>query len=288
MDYERNNVTIKAADTDIRMPYENLFIYILKGRVPAEDERILGKDFLGNWVEDDQSFLFFKEPADETVQRFLETRPCVSLMETHMFKYEEWQGGGLLPIKTADFVIVPPWKSENADQTGLRIQLDPGVVFGSGLHPTTRDCLKAIALTNQKEPIKNALDLGTGTGVLALAVSVLGAARVEAVDLNPLCIRTAENNVRLNGMEDRVHVALGSAEKPIHWSPDLVIANIHYEVIKRLWDEGSFSKGKRWIVSGLLRSQFREVRHQMQRAGFEIVAQWDHEMTWFTVLGNRS
>ena len=108
-------------------------------------EAALGEAFLGNWEEADSSFLFFSSPADEILGLLLKEYPELELIENYHFTYEQWQGGRLDRIEVKKFVIVPPWEELDHDEGSNRIILDPGVVFGNGLHPTTRDCLRALA-----------------------------------------------------------------------------------------------------------------------------------------------
>ena len=265
-------------------PYRGLHIYLLKGLVMEKDEDDLGDAFVGNWVEDGSSFLFFGRSADKEVGQLLKTRPALELSETHHFTYEQWQGGGLKPFRVADFIIIPPWERKVDGEEGIRIALDPGVVFGNGLHPTTRDCLKALAYTRKQGPFRRVLDLGTGTGVLALAAGLLGAESVLAVDINPLCVKTAIKNVALNGLREIVQVVDGRAEDFVDEPADLAVANIHHEVIQGLLDSGGFRYTERFIVSGLMRSQFRDVKTQLEKCNFQILREWDHDMTWFTLL----
>jgi len=265
------------------LPYKDLYIYIFKGPVNKNDEAGFGDAFIGNWLEADSSFLFFAEPAVNEVNRLLKACPELEMMESHHFTYEQWQGGGLQTFRINDFMIVPPWEEKDASEEGIVILLDPGVVFGNGLHPTTRDCLKALAYTRKESPFTRVLDLGTGTGILALAAGLLGAERVLAVDINPLCVKTANNNTAINGLTGVVQVAEGPAEDFVHEQADLVVANIHHAVIKGLLDRGGFRHTERFIISGLLRSQFRDIRMHLERNCFQIIREWDQEMTWYTL-----
>ncbi|SPD72311.1 Ribosomal protein L11 methyltransferase [uncultured Desulfobacterium sp.] len=269
------------------VPYKDLYIYLLSGVVTEWEEQDLGDEFVGNWVEDDCSFLFFGRSAGDDVARLINTRPDLELIETHHFTYDQWQGGGFSGLKVAGFVIAPPWQTHDPDEQGVRIVLDPGVVFGNGLHPTTGDCLRAIALANETQPLIRLLDLGTGTGILALAAALSGAQSVLAVDINPLCVRTAIRNVNLNGLGNIIEVVKGRAEDFGDDLADMVVANIHHEVIKRLVEDGGFRNARRLIISGLLRSQFFEVRAQIEKDRFKVLRQWDYEMTWFTLLAQR-
>ncbi len=269
------------------LPYKDLHIYLIKGLVKEKDEVSFGDTFMGNWVEDDSSFLFFGRPAEKEVARLLKRCPELELIETHHFTYEQWQGGGLKPFKVDDFVVVPPWEEKGSGEEGIRILLDPGVVFGNGLHPTTRDCLKALACTRKQRPFARVLDLGTGTGVLALAAGLLGAERVLAVDINPLCVKTAAKNVEINGLGEIIRVVDGPAEDFVNEPADLVIANIHHEVIQRLMESGGFRNTERFIISGLMRSQFRDVKTRLESNNVQILREWDHDMTWFTCLAEK-
>ncbi len=128
------------------------------------------------------------------------------------------------------------------------------------------------------------LDLGTGSGILAIAAALLGAKRVVAIDVNPLCVKTAGRNVGLNHLEEKIQVVEGSAEEMASERAELVLANIHYEVIKGLLKRRSFREKKRLIISGLMRSQYHDVRSGLEGRDFRILRAWDHEMTWYTVL----
>jgi len=265
-------------------PYDDLYIYLLEGLVKKEEESFLGTAFLGNWVEEDTSFLFFSKPSADALSQLLKMRPGLEVIEDYHFAYDQWQGGGLKPLRVDDFIIVPYWERVEVSEKEIKIILDPGVVFGNGLHPTTRDCLRALAFTGRQRPFDRVLDLGTGTGILAVAAALLGAKRVLAVDLNPLCVRTANENVRLNDLNGNIRVVEGTAEDFVDETADIVIANIHQEIIERLLGKKGFHKKSRIIISGLMRSQYRDVRAQLGKYDFRIVHEWDHDMTWYTIL----
>jgi ribosomal protein L11 methyltransferase len=115
-------------------------------------------------------------------------------------------------------VIKPTWRDYDPLPDDLIIELDPGMAFGSGLHPTTRLCLEA--MEGFLRPGSSVLDVGTGSGILAVAAARLGASHVLALDTDPLAVRVARENVALNQVEPVVYVEIGSVQ----------IANIKYQI----------------------------------------------------------
>jgi ribosomal protein L11 methyltransferase len=279
--------TLKKSSQDLpEPPYKDLFIYYLKGLAPTNDI-CFGKTFVGTWQEEDFSFLFFTEPSHDKVNKFLSCHSHLTLIDTYHMTYDDWQGGAVGPDRFGGFFITPPWiLSEDTFATEkLPIILDPGVVFGAGNHPTTRSCLRALEVAFRHDGFETALDLGTGTGLLAVAAKRLGCEHVIAVDLNPLAVKTAQRNIRLNRQEDSVVAILGKAQDFVTLATDLVIANIHYAVMKDLIDSDGFYAKKGFILSGLLRSQAKEIIAQLSNKPVKIIKTWETEGVWHTFFG---
>ena len=264
--------------------YENLYIYLIKGLVYPSEETTFGRSFLGNWVEEDTCFLFFREPSEEVVSELLKGRSDLQLLENYHFSYEQWQGAFSEPIRIDRFLVVPPWLDVSEGQGETKILLDPGLVFGTGLHASTRDSLKALSYVHARFPVKKVVDLGTGTGVLALASALLGAQQVLAVDLNPLCVKTARKNVQWNHLETRIEVKEGRAEDFAEFRADLILANIHWDVLKALIGKEGFRKNPWIVLSGLMRSHARDLEADLARYGLRVVKAWEDEATWYTML----
>ncbi|UCD32192.1 MAG: 50S ribosomal protein L11 methyltransferase [Desulfobacterales bacterium] len=279
--------TSVPSDSAIRS-YDDLFIYFFKGRLTL-DENLLNDEFIGNWQEDESSFLFFSKPCREIVDKILGQQPDLTLLDEFHIPYNQWHGNKIEPFQIGRFYISPPWQKSNTKngpcQDKLRIALDPGVVFGTGTHTTTKDCLEALEWGFSCHKVNSVLDLGTGTGLLALAASKLGCKRTLAIDFNFLAARTAIRNVRLNQLEDRVFVVQGRAEDFIDSSLDLVIANIHYDVMKHLITSQGFFKKKWFILSGLLRSQARDIRYKLSHQPVRILKKWEGDGIWHTFFG---
>jgi len=269
-------------------PYADLHIYQLKGRVDSH-AAVGEKTFLGHWQEGDSAFLFFSAPSEAAVRIILRENPHLHLVDCTCMPYDQWQGAPLAAERIGRFRIIAPWESQSVDMRcageGIPLLLDPGLVFGAGNHPTTHDCIKALELAAGDGAFSTVLDLGTGTGILALAAAMMGGRRVVAVDVNLLAVQTAARNVRLNRLEERILVIQGRAEECLHLPADLVVANIHAAVMLPLLDAPEFRGKRRAVLSGLMRSDAKEVRRRLSLQGMQIAAEWIHDGVWHTYYG---
>jgi ribosomal protein L11 methyltransferase len=266
-------------------PYRDLYIYYLSGRF-RPDRSFAPDNYIGSWEEGDVSFLFFTRPSLQVVERCLTRMPALTLVDHYHMTYGQWQGDDIVPCRIGRFTITPPWFAEAAHTGDATIILDPGVVFGTGTHPTTRDCLEALELALADGAINSALDLGTGTGLLALAAARLGCKTVLATDLTLLSAQTARRNVSLNALDTQVLVTQGDAEKFMDFTSDLVVSNIHYEVMKNLIRSRGFLKKKRFILSGLMRSEARRIEAALADLPVHILRRWDQDGIWHTFYGS--
>lgn len=261
-----------------------LFIYYIEGIIPAH-QRITAANFVGNWVEDNFSFLFFTRPAKEEVENIIKDVKELKLIDEYEMSYAQWQGGVVEPVRIGRFLLNPTWIKASPQEDDISITLDSGVVFGNGTHTTTQACLEAIDIACSGKKATSMLDLGTGTGVLALAAAKLGCKKILAVDYNYLAAKTAATNVKLNGLDDDIIVVNGKAEEHISMPTDLLVANIHYDVMKHLVREEGFLFQKWFVLSGLLKSQAKEILSYLKTQPVLILKQWNQDDIWHTILG---
>lgn len=269
----------------VQPPCTDLHIYYIQGPV-KQDQHFCRSSFLGNWEEDGFSFLFFSSPADREVAAVLQNQPGLILLDQFHMSYEQWQGGRVQAFRAGCFHIIPPWEDTGEDTPDtIRILLDPGVVFGTGTHPTTRDCLELIAQIYSEQPVNTVLDMGTGTGLLAIAAAKLGCTQVLAPDFNFLAAKTAAGNIVRNRLGHSVLAFQGRVEDFIHLPCDLLIANIHYDVMKTLIRSKGFLQKKRFILSGLLRSEAAEVYAVLSQYPVRMTEKRERDGVWHTFCG---
>jgi len=266
-------------------PYRDLHIYYLNGRLTG-GHRDLGPGFIGNWEEQDTSFLFFSRPSDDTVQRLVAETGPLTLIDTFHLRYDEWQGGQMPAISVGRYRIMAPWTPpDQVEPETDAIWLDPGVVFGAGTHATTSDCLAALDRLLKNRRVDTVLDLGTGSGVLAVFAAMAGCRRILAVDLNFLAVQTTARNVALNGLQPHVLALQGKAEDFIDVPADLVVANIHHAVMAPLIDSQGFAQKKWFLLSGLMRREAKRIERRLRQKGADILQTWSADGIWFTFIG---
>lgn len=266
-------------------PYDQLYIYELAGDARPQAPA-LGPGYLGLWLEEGTSFLFFDRPAKDQVDGLLAAGAGLRLQASHQLTYEQWQGGvSLEPMTIGPLTVVPAWQEPPAGGRQV-LRLDPGLVFGSGTHPTTRHCLELLWLRAARGPLGRVLDLGAGTGILGLAAALWGATSVLCVDLNPLCVSTTAKNAALNRLP--VEAVEGPAEDFLDRPAELVLSNLHWQVQERiLADPGRLAGKDELILSGVMRSQRGPLEDRLARLGYRVLERREADNTWFTLWARR-
>lgn len=180
-------------------------------------------------------------------------------------------------------LIAPTWSDVPDDKTEILIQLDPGLAFGTGYHPTTRLTLELLERT--VEPHYSIADIGTGSGILTIAAIKLGAKQVDAIEIDSTAIPVAAANFQANGVASQVCLSQGDGLKGIENRYHLIIGNILTKAIlpmipfcaQRLYPEGIV------IFSGILETEFAQVQSVLAANQFqclEVVREAEDNVTW--------
>ncbi|ETT44557.1 MULTISPECIES: 50S ribosomal protein L11 methyltransferase [unclassified Paenibacillus] len=187
------------------------------------------------------------------------------------------------PVRVSErLTIKPTWEEYTPESPDEKIiELDPGMAFGTGTHPTTSLCLRTLETVIQGG--EEVIDVGTGSGILAIGAIKLGAKHVLALDLDPVAVISARENVELNGLEQQITVkesdllsVLGSQDPAlgVQLPVKVVVANILAEIILLFVDDvyHALESGGTYIVSGIWKNKEQVVHDALVASGFEVSA----------------
>ncbi|ADU29853.1 50S ribosomal protein L11 methyltransferase [Evansella cellulosilytica] len=192
------------------------------------------------------------------------------------------------PVKVSENItITPTWEEyEKVHEKELIIELDPGMAFGTGTHPTTVLCIQA--LEKHLKLGDTVVDVGTGSGVLSIAAAKLGAQHILALDLDDVAVKAANLNVKLNRVQDRIDVKQSNLLEKVESNPTLIIANILAEVIVKMTDDafGCLQPGGKIITSGIIQGKRSFVKDALIKSGFEVCEVVEME-DWLAIIAKK-
>lgn len=170
-----------------------------------------------------------------------------------------------------NIVIKPSWEMYEALDTDIIIEIDPGNAFGSGTHETTSMCIEMIE--KYMNPSDTVVDVGCGSGILAISAGKLGSNHIIAADIDPSAVETAKENIRLNGLSHVTDVRCGNLLEVIPEKADLVVANIIADIIVKLSDDIDqiLKQDAIFISSGIILNKADWVVEELEKRNFEII-----------------
>ena len=208
-------------------------------------------------------------------------------IRTEGMKEEDWAEAWKKyyhPIRIGRVTVVPAWEDYTPDEGERILRMDPGMAFGTGTHETTRLVMEM--LSEEIRGGERLLDVGTGSGILALCASKLGAAACYAYDIDPMAVRVAKENVEKDGASNVICGEADLLRGIDRTSPyDFVVANIVADIILRLLpDLGEvMCDGGRAILSGIIGERVEEIRGSIASHGFTLVREAS-ERDWYALL----
>lgn len=187
---------------------------------------------------------------------------------------EDWQNSWkkyYKPIRIGNNIVIKPiWEQYDKKQEDIIIEMDPGMAFGTGTHATTYMCVEALEKYVNSE--STVFDIGTGSGILSMAAAKLNAKKVVGVDLDPVAVACAKENVEFNKL-DNIEIFQGNLMEVVEGKADIVIANIIADVIIFLAEDVKkfIVSGGLFISSGIIGERSKDVQNKLLECGFEIV-----------------
>ncbi|MBQ6820300.1 MAG: 50S ribosomal protein L11 methyltransferase [Clostridium sp.] len=227
---------------------------------------------------------FSEEDNIESVLRYIDEKmkelkelgidTGVAKIESEKMYEEDWANNWkkyYKPTKIGERIVVKPtWEEYQAKEDELVLELDPGMAFGTGTHETTRMCIQALDKYVEKD--STVFDVGCGSGILAIAAAKLGAKKAVGVDLDPVAVESAKENVGFNNL-DNIEILYGNLVEVIDGKADIVVANIIAEIIciltedvKRVLKEDGY-----FITSGIIHDRVEMVTNALEKTGFEVL-----------------
>ena len=188
---------------------------------------------------------------------------------------EDWESAWkqyFKPVHVTDRIVVKPeWEEYSPQEGEIVIEIDPGMAFGTGTHETTSMCINQIEKNLKAGDM--VIDIGSGSGILSMAAVLLGAEKATGVDLDPVAVRVALENVELNNLQDKIDILHGNLTDVIREKADIVVANIMADIILILLEDvREFIKDDGlFISSGIIQEKRAAVEARLLEKNFRIV-----------------
>ncbi len=281
-DEDVDNVTSVLYDmgiTGVQIMDKNDFAEFMKNNLRAWD--VVDEELVSSVMNEETSVTFYLEDGKEAdglkkkiKEALEESNIRVRIAETAV-KNEDWENNWkkyYKPLRIGSHIVIKPtWEDFSPKEGDRVVELDPGMAFGTGSHSSTHMCLEFLEKTVKKGD--RVLDIGTGSGILAIASLKLGAKSADAGDIDPLAVKIAKENALLNGYsEPEFKVREGSLTDTADGKYDVVIANIVADIICELTQSVTdyIADGGTFITSGIIDFKADKVKAAIEKAGMKI------------------
>lgn len=230
------------------------------------------------------------EDADQIPDDAMSLEKESGVLTIHCERVPAWRDGGRSRLRCIrigrSFVVKPPWLPHEASPNERLVEIDPAGAFGSALHETTRLCL--IAIEKYVASGESVLELGTGSGVLAIAAARCGAAQVHALDIDETAVSAARANVARNGVPEIVRVDRSEGPPWLSEQVDIVIANITYNVLLTLMGAivSTLREGGLLIAAGISARHWADFVISCRGHGFDLKEEI-HLGPWSALIATR-
>lgn len=257
-------------DIEFRKENKSYDEYFPKKLIDIEDGAII-RAYYKKENSFDEKYNFIKNKIAKLNDYEIDTKETT--VEKYNVNESQWENNWkkyYKPTKVGERIVVKPmWEDYSKKDGEIILELDPGMAFGTGTHETTALCIRGLETYIDKEDV--VFDIGTGSGILAIAASKLGAKKVVGVDLDPVAVGVAKENIALNSVQN-AEILHGNLMEVVHGKADIVVANILADIIILLSkDVKEFIKqGGLFISSGIILDRLEEVKKILEDIGFNI------------------
>ena len=176
------------------------------------------------------------------------------------------------PVQVGEHLVVcPSWEAYDRQPDDVVLTLNPGMAFGTGTHDTTRLCMEL--LEKYITPQDTVLDVGCGSGILAITAALLDANKIIGCDIDEVAVKVAGENAALNGVQDRIAFHQGDLTSQVEGSFQIICANIVADVIIRLSEDAGryLAKDGIFITSGIIDTREQDVLNALEQNGFQVI-----------------
>ncbi|QDP40655.1 50S ribosomal protein L11 methyltransferase [Radiobacillus deserti] len=192
------------------------------------------------------------------------------------------------PVKISKKItIIPTWEEyEPVSSDEIIIELDPGMAFGTGTHPTTVLSVQALEKAIHEEDV--VIDVGSGSGVLSIASALLGAKEVYAYDLDDIAVKSTKINAKLNKLENKIYSKQNNLLDNVDMQADVIVSNILAEIIVRFVEDAHriLKPGGLFVTSGIIKQKKNVVKESLEKVGFEILEITQME-DWIAIMAKK-
>ena len=223
---------------------------------------------------------YLNDMGDHEAQYSFNVSQSISDDQDWLYKWQEY----FKPTKVTERIVVKPsWENYQAADDEIVIEIDPGMAFGTGTHETTSMCLRALEKHVQAD--QQVLDVGCGSGILAIGAALLGAKEALGIEIDTDAVEIAKSNVELNHLSDKITVQYGDLTKGVDYKADIVVANLMADLVIMLTPDVAkhLNAGGIYISSGILNEKEELVSNAITAAGFTI-EEGLHDGDWCCII----
>lgn len=270
---------VGATGLAIEDPRDILELSQVEGKWDFVDPSLINMDFDGVLIK-----AYFSETDDvenkvKDIEKRIKEDPILST-EKHEVKIsvvddndwaESWKKY-YKPIRIGERILIKPsWEECTPEENDILIELDPGMAFGTGTHETTMMCTEA--LEKHVKPEDVVYDIGCGSGILSIVAAKLGAGKVVGVDLDELCVKVSNENIKLNNVDNIIEIKLGNLLDVVEGRADIIVSNIIAEIIAGMTKDlkSYLNDGGIFITSGIIVEKIHLVENALLENGFKIL-----------------